>query len=312
MIFYIESENYIKKQYNSIIEDLVEQEKRENKKIEIILDFLDKFNNYLENDNNEKNTQSYIKMLETLKNLSDNLRTNKVNLNNLKTFLNNLFPENFDINDDIKSKIDEYNQLAIDCKKNIRETSNQFEDFITEYIKIMTFSNIEEQIDTNIDENINNNEAKEISQQEQESSTKESTPEIKDNHVLLISETQKKVFLPYYINDLEKILQKKKKYNSLQEVINHEYTIPISKYKNPTLSRFKEAYKLMKNKEDSTILESLDLAFEVTFNNSLNPAIITACKSLEELDLYLDCLETNSLDKFEPFEVKYEVLPFKQ
>ena len=68
----------------------------------------------------------------------------------------------------------------------------------------------------------------------------------------------------------------------------------------------------MKNKEDSTILESLDLAFEVTFNNSLNPAIITACKSLEELDLYLDCLESNSLDKFEPFDIKYEVLPFKQ
>ena len=68
----------------------------------------------------------------------------------------------------------------------------------------------------------------------------------------------------------------------------------------------------MKNKEDSTILESLDLAFEVTFNNSLNPAIITACKSLEELDLYLDCLEANSLDKFEPFKIKYEVLPFKQ
>ena len=110
MIFYIESENYIKKQYNSIIEDLVEQEKRENKKIEIILDFLDKFNNYLENDNNEKNTQSYIKMLETLKNLSDNLRTNKVNLNNLKNILNNLFTKNFDINNEIKSKIEEYNQ----------------------------------------------------------------------------------------------------------------------------------------------------------------------------------------------------------
>ena len=68
----------------------------------------------------------------------------------------------------------------------------------------------------------------------------------------------------------------------------------------------------MKNKEDFSVLESLDLAFEVTFNNSLNPAIITACKSLNELDLYLDCLETNSLDKFEPFEIKYEVLPLKQ
>lgn len=310
MIFYIESENYLKNQYESIIEDLNEQEKRENKKIEIILDFLDKFNDYLENDNNEKNTKSYIRMLESLKKLSDNLRINKVNINNLKTFLNSLFPENFDITDKLKNKINEYNNLAIECKKNINESSDQFENFITEYIKNMTFSNAEKSID-NIDDNTNTINI-ESNENIQEKSIKESTQDLKDNRVLLISETQKKVFLPYNADDLEKILQKKKKYNSIQEVIDNEYTIPISKYKNPTLSRFKEAYKLMKNKEDFSVLESLDLAFEVTFNNSLNPAIITACKSLNELDLYLDCLETNSLDKFDPFEIKYEVLPLKQ
>ena len=310
MIFYIESENYLKNQYESIIKDLNEQEKRENKKIEIILDFLDKFNDYLENDNNEKNTKSYIRMLEALKKLSDNLRINKVNINNLKTFLNSLFPENFDITDELKNKINEYNNLAIECKKNINESSDQFENFITEYIKNMTFSNAEKSID-NIDDNTNTINI-ESNENIQEKSIKESTQDLKDNRVLLISETQKKVFLPYNTEDLEKILQKKKKYNSIQEVIDNEYTIPISKYKNPTLSRFKEAYKLMKNKEDFSVLESLDLAFEVTFNNSLNPAIITACKSLNELDLYLDCLETNSLDKFEPFEIKYEVLPLKQ
>ena len=310
MIFYIESENYLKNQYNNIIEELNEQEKRENKKIEIILDFLDKFNDYLENDNNEKNTKSYIRMLESLKKLSDNLRINKVNINNLKTFLNSLFPENFDITDKLKNKINEYNNLAIECKKNINESSDQFENFITEYIKNMTFSNAEKSID-NIDDNTNTINI-ESNENIQEKSIKESTQDLKDNRVLLISETQKKVFLPYNADDLEKILQKKKKYNSIQEVIDNEYTIPISKYKNPTLSRFKEAYKLMKNKEDFSVLESLDLAFEVTFNNSLNPAIITACKSLNELDLYLDCLETNSLDKFEPFEIKYEVLPLKQ
>ena len=310
MIFYIEAENYIKNQYNNIIEELNEQEKRENKKIEIILDFLDKFNDYLENDNNEKNTKSYIRMLEALKKLSDNLRINKVNINNLKTFLNNLFSESFDITDEFKNKINEYNNLAIECKKNISESSDQFENFITEYIKNMTFSNVEQSVDK-IDDNTNNINT-ESNEDIQEKSIKESTQDLKDNRVLLISETQKKVFLPYNTEDLEKILQKKKKYNSIQEVIDNEYTIPISKYKNPTLSRFKEAYKLMKNKEDFSVLESLDLAFEVTFNNSLNPAIITACKSLNELDLYLDCLETNSLDKFEPFEIKYEVLPLKQ
>ena len=310
MIFYIESENYLKNQYESIIKDLNEQEKRENKKIEIILDFLDKFNDYLENDNSEKNTKSYIQMLETLKKLSDNLRINKVNISNLKTFLNSLFSENFDITDDLKNKINEYNNLATECKKNISKSTTQFEDFISEYIKNMTFSNVDNSFD-NIDDNTNNINI-ETNESLEEQNIQENTQNMKDNRVLLISETQKKVFLPYNADDLEKILQKKKKYNSIQEVIDNEYTIPISKYKNPTLSRFKEAYKLMKNKEDFSVLESLDLAFEVTFNNSLNPAIITACKSLNELDLYLDCLETNSLDKFDPFEIKYEVLPLKQ
>ena len=243
MIFYIESENYLKNQYNCIIEDLNEQEKRENKKIEIILDFLDKFNNYLENDNNEKNTKSYIRMLETLKKLSDNLRINKVNINNLKTFLNNLFSESLDITDEFKNKINEYNNLAIECKKNISKSSDQFENFITEYIKNMTFSNVEKSID-NVDDNTNTINI-ESNEDIQEQNIKETTQDLKDNRVLLISETQKKVFLPYNTEDLEKILQKKKKYNSIQEVIDNEYTIPISKYKNPTLSRFKEAYKLM-------------------------------------------------------------------
>ena len=42
---------------------------------------------------------------------------------------------------------------------------------------------------------------------------------------------------------------------------------------------------------------------EVTFNNLLNPAIITACQNLDQLDVYLDCLSSNKLDKFNYFKV---------
>ena len=62
-----------------------------------------------------------------------------------------------------------------------------------------------------------------------ESTTKEKnkTKEIveegpKDSDILLISETQKKVVLPYKIEDLEKILKKNKKYQTLQDVIDGE------------------------------------------------------------------------------------------
>ena len=47
------------------------------------------------------------------------------------------------------------------------------------------------------------------------------------------------------------------------------------------------------------------------FQSNLNPAIIAACKSLKELDIYLDCLDENELDKFSCFNIVYNVNPTK-
>ena len=147
-----------------------------------------------------------------------------------------------------------------------------------------------------------------------ESSNKKETEEVidegpKDSDTLLISETQSKVVLPYKINDIEKILEKNKKYSTIQDVIDGEYTFPIDKYKNSSKSRFKEAYNLMRKKEKASVFDSLSLATEVIFNSSLNPAVITACNNLDQLDVYLDCLSSNELDKFNYFKVKYEIMP---
>ena len=135
--------------------------------------------------------------------------------------------------------------------------------------------------------------------------------EMTDSNTLLISETQSKVVLPYKIENVKKILNENSKYETLQDVINVEYTLPIGKYKNSSKSRFKEAYNLMRKKEKASIFDSLSVATEMTFNNSLNPAVITACENLDQLDVYVDCLSTNELDKFNYFKVKYEVLPKK-
>ena len=135
--------------------------------------------------------------------------------------------------------------------------------------------------------------------------------EMTDSNTLLISETQSKVVLPYKIEDVKKILNENPKYETLQDVINVEYTLPIDKYKNSSKSRFKEAYNLMRKKEKASIFDSLSVATEMTFNNLLNPAIITACQNLDQLDVYLDCLSSNELDKFNYFKVKYEILPKK-
>ena len=141
--------------------------------------------------------------------------------------------------------------------------------------------------------------------------TANNSEEMTDSNTLLISETQSKVVLPYKIKDVKKILDENSKYETLQDVINVEYTLPINKYKNSSKSRFKEAYNLMRKKEKASIFDSLSVATEMTFNNSLNPAVITACENLDQLDVYVDCLSSNELDKFNYFKVKYEVLPKK-
>lgn len=147
-----------------------------------------------------------------------------------------------------------------------------------------------------------------------ESANKKENKEIvdegpKDSDTLLISETQSKVVLPYKIKDIEKILEENKKYKTIQDVIDGEYTFPIDKYKNSSKSRFKEAYNLMRKKEKASVFDSLSLATEVIFNSSLNPAVITACNNLDQLDVYLDCLSSNELNKFNYFKVKYEIVP---
>ena len=51
------------------------------------------------------------------------------------------------------------------------------------------------------------------------------------------------------------------------------------------------------------------LGIELMFETNLHPAIISACKNLEELDIYLDCLEDNELEKFSCFKIIYKSLP---
>lgn len=139
---------------------------------------------------------------------------------------------------------------------------------------------------------------------------KDETKELlEDNNVLKISEIDKKVYLPYKVSDLKRILNDNlDEYKTLAEIVDAEYIVPLDKYKNSAFSRFKEAYNLMRIKERASFSESIDLALEVTFKNELNPTIISACRDLEELDIYLNCLEENRIDEFKVFKVEHEGL----
>ena len=65
----------------------------------------------------------------------------------------------------------------------------------------------------------------------------------------------------------------------------------------------------MKKKENGSIKDAFDLGMELLFNYNLHPAIITACKNLDELDIYLDYLENNETDKFDCFKIVFEIAP---
>ena len=97
-------------------------------------------------------------------------------------------------------------------------------------------------------------------------------------------------------------------YSSVSEIISKVYTRPLALYKHAARSRFREAYDLIINKEHGTKKQALDLGLELMFNSSLHPAIITACKSLDELDVYLSCLEYNELQDFKFFKVEYDIV----
>lgn len=129
-------------------------------------------------------------------------------------------------------------------------------------------------------------------------------------NTLVISEVQQRVILPYNINTVKDILLNDPQgYSSLQGVINKLYTKSIDYYRFSAISRFKEAYKLVREKEKGSKVKALGLAFELFLNYNLHPAIITACKSLDELDVYLACIEDNTLEDFHFFDIKYEIPP---
>ncbi|MCL2859304.1 MAG: hypothetical protein FWF46_01770 [Oscillospiraceae bacterium] len=137
------------------------------------------------------------------------------------------------------------------------------------------------------------------------------TKDLQEN-TLIISEVDKKVILPYKIDDIIQIFKDNlEKFVSLQQIIDKFYTIPLKDYKHSSNARFKEAFNLVRKKEKGSVFKALDLALELFSNYNLHPAIITACKDMHELDVYLSCLEYNELDDFNFFNIKFITPPAK-
>ena len=131
---------------------------------------------------------------------------------------------------------------------------------------------------------------------------------LEDNKTLIISEEDGRVYLPYTKAEIKnEILEHKG--TKISDLIEEKYICPLDKYKNAIRARFREGYNLMYKKEGKSKRSAILLGIELMFETNLHPAIISACRNLEELDIYLDCLEDNELEKFSCFKIIYKSLP---
>ena len=134
---------------------------------------------------------------------------------------------------------------------------------------------------------------------------------VQDNLELIVSERQKRVYLPYTKAEIEDFLYNyPDEYETARDVIEQEFIADISIYnKHPVLARFREAYSLCRNKEMKSPIDSLKFAMNIMFRTDLNPTIIAAVKSQKQLEDYIECLEKNKLDEFKYFTITFEVNP---
>lgn len=132
-----------------------------------------------------------------------------------------------------------------------------------------------------------------------------------DNDSLIISEKQDKIFLPYTIDELEKYLKSYPDvYTSLVDVVNQEFILPFNSFlKHPAKARFVETYNLIKNRQGKSIFSAVAYGLKLLGRYNLNPAIIAACKTENQLDAYLYYLNSNNLSKFKNFKIIYEINP---
>lgn len=299
MIIYSEDKNIeidIVENELSHLNSIIENEKIAKK---LLVSYMDKISNAINNMTNPTDINTIHKYLEDLKSNLDNTNSLIDSLLDLLNTLNNI-KENIDI-----KKIIDYNSSYIEIFDKYLQVNNTIYNFIHElsqYICIVfpeTAINEEIIINDTICEPTN---SVEISDSGDDSNLNENT--------LIISEKNQNVILPYTILELQdKLKNNPNTYKSIQEVVEKIYTKPLNVYKNAPFSRFKESLILIREREKGSLKQALDLGLELFFNSNLHPAVISACKNLDELDIYLDYLEYGETHKFDCFKIIFEIPP---
>ena len=262
---------------------------------EIIVPIIDSEKESLNKNQNDSDTLLYTDLTET-----SNVTIVESSIEEVQTTAS----ENTDINTNqevplIEETLGEQNNIISeisDASNTINSTSDTPESVILTDSTELTNNNNAENISSSL------NEGKNIQPLIENSNIIENT--------LIISEKNGNVILPYTMEELNSALKKNPyKYENIEDVIQKKYTKPIKYYKNSSIARFKETFKLVREREKGSLKHAWDLALEAFFNYDLHPAIISACKSIDELDIYLSCLEYDELEDFRFFKIIFDVLP---
>lgn len=234
---------------------------------------------------------------EEINNISEKFAKNIEKLNSLKSLL-------IDINSGFISL--SRNASSDEVAINLKEKINSYFSTYEEIKKDIMLADIE--VDRFV-KRINSSNGK----KSEEVSEEISDGNIQNNNTLIISEKDNKVFLPYTVSEIQSYMEKyPKEYKSLEYVINKEFILPLDYYtKHPSLARFREAYSLIRDREAKPVFDALKYALNIMFKYDLNPAIISACKTEEALNLYIECLENKDLSKFNLFKIEFRLNPLK-
>ncbi len=304
MIVYSETKENLLNCIHADIEEIENIKTLYQNKLKVLEKHLISLNERIQKEEKIEEIDIFIELLHTTE---DNLKYFRKQIKSSKekiSILSNIENDIDKINENsFKQRIKEYNKSYNSLKKEVIEHSIVEEQLTLRYIEKNIFS--EALTNTSNSEMVKNEDIK-----LEEMGIGENI--IEDNDTLLISEIQNKVILPYKVSEVKEILASDENdYTDIQTIVDEKYTLPLSYYKYANISRFRETFVLMREKEKASLLDSLDLSLELMRNRYVHPAIITACKDSDWLDIYLDCIETNELDDFPFFRIKYELYPMR-